>query len=56
MTEIHTQVAEKATRDSTAAFQMHNDKTYMSSPTFQVGDYVLVTKHRKIWMSKLQLK
>jgi hypothetical protein len=42
MTEIHTQVAEKATRDRKAAIQKHNDKTHVRSPNFQVGDYVLV--------------
>jgi hypothetical protein len=47
MTEIHAQVAEKATRDRKAAIQKHNDKTHVRSPNFQVGDYVLVTEHRK---------
>jgi hypothetical protein len=42
MTEIHTQVAEIATRDRKAAIQKHNDKTHVRSPNFQVGDYVLV--------------
>jgi hypothetical protein len=32
MTEIHTQVAEKATRDRKASIQKHNDKTQMRSP------------------------
>jgi hypothetical protein len=47
MTEIHAQVAEKATRDRIASIQKHNDKTYVRSPNFQVGDYVLVAEHRK---------
>jgi hypothetical protein len=38
MTEIHAQVAEKATRDRKAAIQKHNDKTHVRSPSFQVGD------------------
>jgi hypothetical protein len=42
MTEIHAQVAEKATRDRKAAIQKHNDKTHVRSSNFQVGDYVLV--------------
>jgi hypothetical protein len=46
MTEIHAQVAEKATRRK-AAIQKHNDKTHVRSPNFQVGDYVLVAEHRK---------
>jgi hypothetical protein len=29
MTEIHTQVAEKAMRDHKAAIQKHNDKTHV---------------------------
>jgi Chromo (CHRromatin Organisation MOdifier) domain len=33
MTEIHAQVAEKATRDRKAAIQKHNDKTHVQSPT-----------------------
>jgi hypothetical protein len=37
MTEIHAQVAEKATRDHKAAIQKHTDKTHMCSPNFQVG-------------------
>jgi hypothetical protein len=56
MTEIHAQVAEKATRDRKAAIQKHNDKTHVRSPNFQVGDYVLVAKHRKSGVSKLQVK
>jgi hypothetical protein len=36
MTEIHAQVAEKATRDRKAAIQKHNDKTYVQSPNIQV--------------------
>jgi hypothetical protein len=42
MTEIHAQVAEKATRDRKASIQKHNDKMHVRSPNFQVGDYVLV--------------
>jgi hypothetical protein len=56
MTEIHAQVAEKATRDRKAAIQKHNDKTHVRSPNFQVGDYVLVAEHRKSGVSKLQVK
>jgi hypothetical protein len=56
MTEIHAQVAEKATRDRKAAVQKHNDKTHVRSPNFQVGDYVLVAEHRKSGVSKLQVK
>jgi hypothetical protein len=56
MTEMHAQVAEKATRDRKAAIQKHNDKTHVRSPNFQVGDYVLVAEHRKSGVSKLQVK
>jgi uncharacterized protein YjcR len=42
MTEIHAQVAEKATHDRKAAIQKHNDKTHVRSPNFLVGVYVLV--------------
>jgi hypothetical protein len=56
MTEIHTQVADKATRDRKAAIQKHNDKTHVRSPNFQVGDYLLVVEHRKSGMSKLQVE
>jgi hypothetical protein len=56
MTEIHAQVAKKATRDRKAAVQKRNDKTHVRSPNFQVGDYVLVTEHRKSGVSKLQVK
>jgi hypothetical protein len=56
MTEIHAQVAEKATRDRKAAIQKHNDETHVRSPNFQVGDYVLVAEHRKSGVSKLQVK
>jgi hypothetical protein len=56
MTEIHAQVAEKATRHRKAAIQKHNDKTHVRSPNFQVGDYVLVAEHRKSGVSKLQVK
>jgi ribosomal protein S17 len=55
MTEIHSQVAEKATRYRKAAVQKHNDKTHVLSPNFQVGDYVLVAEHRKSCTSKLQV-
>jgi Chromo (CHRromatin Organisation MOdifier) domain len=61
MTEIHAQVAKKATRDRKAAIQKHNvrffnDKTHVRSPTFQVGDHMLVAEHRKSGTSKLQVK
>jgi hypothetical protein len=56
MTEIHAQVAEKATRDRKAAIQKHNDKMHVRSPNFQVGDYVLVAEHSKSGVSKLQVK
>jgi hypothetical protein len=56
MTEIHAQVAEKATRDRKAAIQKHNDKTHVRSPNFQVGDYVLVAEHRNSGESKFQVK
>jgi hypothetical protein len=56
MTEIHAQVAEKATRDRKAAIQKHNDKTHVRMPNFQVGDYVLVAEHRKCGVTKLQVK
>jgi hypothetical protein len=55
MTEIHAQVAEKATRDRKAAIQKHNDKTHVRPPNFQVGDYVLVAEHRKSGVSKFQV-
>jgi hypothetical protein len=48
MTEIHAQVAEKATRDRKAAIQKHNDKTHVRSPNFQVGDYVLVADSLRV--------
>jgi hypothetical protein len=54
MTEIHAQVAEKATRE--AAIKKHNDKTHVRPPNFQVGDDVLVAEHRKSGVSKLQFK
>jgi hypothetical protein len=38
LSEIHAQVAEKATRDRKASFQKHNEKTHVRSPNFQVGD------------------
>jgi hypothetical protein len=56
MTENHSQVTEKATRDRKAAIQKHNDKTHVPSPNFQVGDYVFVAEHRKSCVSKLQVK
>jgi hypothetical protein len=56
MTEIHAQVAEKTTRDRKAAIQMHNDKTHVRSPKFQVSDYVLGAEHRTRGTSKLQVK
>jgi hypothetical protein len=56
MTEIHAQVAEKATRVRKAAIQKHNDKTHVRSPNFQVSDYVLVAEHRKSGTTKLQVK
>jgi hypothetical protein len=55
MTEIHAQVAEKATRDCKAAIQKHSDKTHVRSPNFQVGDYLLLAEHRKGGVSKLQV-
>jgi ribosomal protein S17 len=54
MTEMHAQVAEKATRDRKAAIQKHNYKKHVRSPNFQVGDYVLAAEHRGV--SKLQFK
>jgi hypothetical protein len=54
--EIHAQEAEKATRDSKAAIQKHNDEMHVRSPNYQVGDYVLVAEHRKSGVSKLQVK
>jgi hypothetical protein len=56
MTEIHAQVAEKATRDRKAAIQKYNDKTHVRSPNFQVGGYVPVAEQRKSGLSKLQVK
>jgi Chromo (CHRromatin Organisation MOdifier) domain len=56
MTEIHAQVVEKATSESNAAAQKHNDKTHVRSPNFQVGDYVLVAEHSKCGASKLQVR
>jgi hypothetical protein len=56
MTEIHAQVAEKATRDRKDAIQKHNDKMHVRSPNFQVGDHVLVAEHRKSGVSKLQVR
>jgi hypothetical protein len=56
VTEIHAQVAEKATRDREATTHKHNDKTHVRSPNFQVGDYALVAEHRKSGTSKLQVK
>jgi hypothetical protein len=45
---------EKATRDRKSA--IHNDKTHVRWPNFQVGDYVLVAEHRKSGVFKLQVK
>jgi hypothetical protein len=56
MTEIHAQVAKKATRDRKAAVQKHSDKTHVRSPNFQVGDYVFVSEHRTSGTSKFQVK
>jgi hypothetical protein len=56
MTEIHAQVAEKATRDRKAAIQKHSDKTYVQSPNIQVGYYKLVAEHCTSGTSKLQVK
>jgi hypothetical protein len=56
MTEIHAQVAEKATQDRKAAIQKHNDETHVRSPNFQVGDYVLVAEQRKSGVFNLQVK
>jgi hypothetical protein len=56
MTEIHAQVAEKATRDRKVAIKKHNDKTHVHTLNFQVGEYVLVAEHRKSGVSKLQVK
>jgi Integrase core domain/Integrase zinc binding domain len=56
MTEIHAQVAEKATRDRKATIQKHKDKTHVRSSNFQVADYVIVAEHRKSGASKLQVK
>jgi hypothetical protein len=55
MTEIHAQVAEKATRDRKAAIQKHNDKTQVRSPNLQVADYMIVVEHRKSSESKMQV-
>jgi hypothetical protein len=56
MTEIHAQVAEKATRDRKAAIQKHNDKTHVRSLNFQMEDSVLVAEYRKSCVFKLQVK
>jgi hypothetical protein len=56
MTEIHAQMAEKATRDRKAAIKKHNDKMHVRSPKFQVGDNVLVREHRKSGTSNLKVK
>jgi hypothetical protein len=55
MTEIHAQVAEKATRDRKAAIRKQIHKTHVRSPNFHVRDSVLVAEHRKSGMSKLQI-
>jgi hypothetical protein len=47
MTEIHAQEVENNSRDRKAAIQKHNDKTHVRLPNFIVGDYVLVSEHRK---------
>jgi hypothetical protein len=54
--EVHAQMAEKIMRDHTAGSQMHNDKTHVRSPNFQVRDYVLVAEHHKSGTFKLQVK
>jgi Chromo (CHRromatin Organisation MOdifier) domain len=56
MTEIHAQVAKKATRDRKAAIQKHKYKTHVRSPNFQVEDYVIVAEHRKIGVSRFQVR
>jgi hypothetical protein len=56
MIEIHTQVAEKATRDRKAAIQKNNDKTQVRSPNFQEENYMLVAEQRKSGVSKLRVK
>jgi competence protein ComGF len=56
MTEVHVQVAEKATRDRKASIEKRRDKTHVRSLNFQVGDYVLVAEHCKSGTSKLQVK
>jgi hypothetical protein len=56
MTEIHAQVAEKATRYRKASIQKHNDETRVRSPHFQVVEIVLFAEHRKSGTSKLQVK
>jgi hypothetical protein len=38
MTEVHAQVAEKASLDRKAALQKNNDKMHVRSPNFRVGD------------------
>jgi hypothetical protein len=38
MTEIHSQVAEKFTRDRKAAIRKHNYKTHVRSPKFKVKE------------------
>jgi hypothetical protein len=56
MTNIHTKVAEKATRDRKAAIQKHNDRTHVRSPNFQMRDYVLVAEQHKSGVSKFLVK
>jgi hypothetical protein len=56
MTEIHAQVAEKATRDRKVAILQHNDKTHLRSPNLQVANYGLVAEHRKSGTYKLKVK
>jgi hypothetical protein len=55
MTEIHAQVAEKATRDRKAAIQKHNDKTHVRSPNFQVADYVIIAESARAVFSSCRL-
>jgi hypothetical protein len=56
MTEIHAQMAKKATRDRKAAIQKNIHKTHVRPPNVQVGDYVLVAAHRKCGVTKFQVK
>jgi hypothetical protein len=56
MAEVHAQVAEIAARDRKGVIQTHADKTHVRSPNFEVGNYVLVTEHRKRGTFKLNVK